>query len=456
MATIRYQTGNPTQPKKVLHIEVSADNTEIIITRNGMGAQSSGSAQITRFRKELYVETKNVARSKILRNGQPVDYPLWYEGAVATETWTVDKAAISGTKTFTVQWVNPPSYPLVGPDIYFGIYYPQPSSSAPNPPFSPRGNLADEVVNIAKAGMNYGRIIVPSNCWLLNTMVSSDRSLFNKSGNIFNLASVYDVNNSPFDKWMKGMRRARDLRINLQIDMLDNHMFNSGEFEHGELHGNNNTLSFPSGLINECKPQYYDSIAQRNLGQYQNKAAYSNAIYALFSYFRTEVSKAARGGGRNYPIIGDGNESTDIDASQHILNHSTFVDFPKRAYGGQDMPSSHTIYTGIQYICLHHIGLTTQSHDIIGYQDAYNDVLPILNAHSGLRVLFSTDGTGEGNVRGSGGRPSFPELASLYSSLVRDIPSGRLGGLGDIKVLAGNDYANLLTYWKNQVYSVGQ
>lgn len=346
-----------------------------------------------------------------------------------TQTWTLENHGITpdANKRIKIKWVEPLQFPLVGPDLYIGIYRYLGQT------------LKQWVDRIADAGMSYLRLIVPANCWELTAKVTQGRSLFllEDSGK-FNLGNY---NQSVVNTLVKGLTHARDLRrLTVQIDLMDNVMFHSPSgdvpkwFTYSEYAGVNNTLGYTTS---DYRNSYYDSLAGAG------DAGYRTALYAFYAHLRKKI-------GNTLHIIGDGNESPRRDASRAVLRSSGLISNPNRAYGGSDLwdpnkplpEDDDPIFDNLAYLCLHQI-------NIGNYQERFDRLDSILSAHPNIKVLFSTDGTLP--------RLTLPDMKALYEALKANSGlTGHLGGLADIKATPEIPIDSIINYWTTNVFSVGQ
>ncbi len=305
---------------------------------------------------------------------------------------------------------------------------------------------------IADAGFNYVRVILPSRAWL----EGHPQSIFTRLPD-----GRYDLEQLDED-YLRRLRAdlwyARRRGVVIHIDLFDWHILRQHVPDHwhrSEFYGGRNTLEYPqqgkhyqhrweNAVEHPLKADWdYPPGSENDLLQRRYATAILNAFQRI-----AEITPEGH-------ILGDGNEMEGRSASRAILNRARKF-YGVLSYGGTPLgvkPSAgETIEQKcarlardpqmgwVSYICLHGINEAN-------VQTIFNRIRPLLEACPHLRVLFSTDGTGSGIVRGQGGRPTFEELL-LIRDRCREVAGDRYGGFGDIKNLGPEDMRALLEFWK--------
>jgi hypothetical protein len=307
---------------------------------------------------------------------------------------------------------------------------------------------------------NYCRMVIPTSCWGSGfTVIPQGKSLFKKMADgKFDLDATkagFQFNEAVLKKLITELKKAKNNKIYVQIDLLDNVMFNHSEngklwFERSEFCGQNNNLNFPNASHQQEFGSYKNAFYKSLRGE--TALYYRDALFAAFdkllARFKTE------GLHTEYLIIGDGNEIDDWVVSKLIMQNLSWNykslgnDLLYNTNKGAVPNDNMFQVNGLKYLCLHGIGYSiTLDKNIL---DRVDD---IASAH-GLKIFFSTDGTGTGPVRGTSGRPTLLNLAKLWCQLrdPREPFRDFLGGFADIKCLNEGDTVEIINWYKSQTF----
>ena len=292
---------------------------------------------------------------------------------------------------------------------------------------------------MAKAGMNYNRMIAFSASWGYGQWgpLSLDR-WHEREGGLYRLDRVGDLRKFRADMWY-----SRQKGIVQQMDMMDWHILRNNN-EHSvtawglsELNGDNNTLRYPT------RAHYGDRWENYVEGPIKGEWRYSDtdSRHALESEYQVCLYGTWRAIARALPpgnIVCDGNELESPTCSDKILEQVGFYggDF---AYNNNHLRRDESIPGLLRrekslyqcsHLCLHGADLGT-----IGM--LCDRIKPILNAYPHLQVILDTDGTRP--------RPSNERHQWIYEAGQKYLGQ-KFGGFC-MKTLGRSHALNLLKEW---------
>jgi len=319
----------------------------------------------------------------------------------------------------------------------------------------------------ADAKFNYMRVIVPSRCWLNGW----PKSIFKRVDGFYDLSSLdYDyLLRLRADLWY-----ARKRGVVVHIDLWDGHMMRFAEaWLRSEFCGYNNTLQFPLPKhYILCSGTPWRKVVDHALsGEIYEDYAYYDLLIEyrrlLLNAFKILVHYIPSG-----HIIGDGNELDTRSVSRELLRS---IEYGVKAYGGQPLKDSGidwvkndaALMCNVDYICLHQTDVEDwgDGRSVLSWYDHVQD---LLLRWPRVKVLLSTDGTGDGRIRipiderrardeqriSPRGRPTYNELQQIMIR-GRMVFGDRFGGFGDVKLLGleteegRRDADGLFKWWKN-------
>ena len=305
------------------------------------------------------------------------------------------------------------------------------------------------VDRVAEAGMNYVRVIVPARAWLEGTPQSIFRRLADGRYDLEAVDEEY-LERLRADLWY-----ARRRGVVVHVDLFDWHILrHMASWHRSEFCGLRNRLGYPLPSVHYTgrwenaveHPLKADWDYTTGSPEDRLQRRYADAAFEAFGRIASLVPPGH--------IVGDGNELEGRTVSRRILDHVRDR-YGLLSYGGTPLyHDPHPPETWAQRcerlirdpqigwvrcLCLH-----GARRDNVALR--LRRLLPLLEAHPHLQVLFSTDGTGTGSVRGKEGRPTFDELLRIRDRC-RQVAGERYGGFGDIKILGRDDARALLAFW---------